>query len=73
MLIESTEYEKLVRSVSSPRDRASPFHDCARSGESWEPLLPEGSNAALSSASALALSASRVARTSLLEAFSDRS
>lgn len=69
MLRDSTEYERLVKSVSSARDKASPFHERDRG----DPLLPDGSNAVLSSASALALRASRVARTALMEASSDRS
>ena len=79
ILKESRDRERLVKSVSPVPDSTSPFHECARSLESWALmsscglLVPDGSNAALSSFSALALRVSRVARTSLREAASGKS
>ena len=72
-LKESKDRERLVRSVSPVPDSTSPFHECARLCDSWMLtsscglLVPDGSNAALSSFSALSLRVSRVARTSLME------
>ena len=79
VLKESRDRERLVKSVSPVPESTSPFHECARSLEplalmsSCGLLVPDGSNAALSSLSALALRVSRVARTSLREAASGKS
>ena len=76
---ESTDWHALVKSVSSDLDVASPCHDCARSVDSCglvsrtRLLLPDGSKAVFSSASTLSLRTSRVARSSLVEALSDKS